>query len=163
MTLSKKIAAEVDSLDAFLNTPPVVISAQQGLTRVTLELAAFAPFGVVFNELKFDTSQVPSSRKLGDLADQLTRRITYLMEPLRVLEVDEDAGELEIRSSPPSQREQVRYYYELRLSCTGSLSLQRIAFDEIARLKKSVPCQLTREALERLIDDIVDVIELPTR
>ena len=34
--------------------------------------------------------------------------------------------------------------------------MERFAFDESTRQRRQVPCQLTRETLERLADDIVE-------
>ncbi len=53
------------------------------------------------------------------------------------------------------RRDHVRSYYEVRLHGDGRLRLTRVAFDESARSRKTVPCVLTVEALERLADDLV--------
>ncbi len=47
-----------------------------------------------------------------------------------------------------------RGYYEIRLFREGSLRMERFALDEATRQRRSTPCQLTREVLERLADDI---------
>ena len=47
-------------------------------------------------------------------------RVTYLMEPLKVLEVDDQEGEVQIRSQSPTPRDEQRGYYEMRLFRQGS-------------------------------------------
>ena len=42
----------------------------------------------------------------------------------------------------------------MRLFRQGSLRMERFVFDETTRQRRQTPCQLTREVLERLADDI---------
>ena len=85
---------------------------------------------------------------------RLAGRITYLMEPLKVLEVDSGGGEVQIRSQSPTARDGERGYYEIRLFRQGMLRMQRFIYDASTRQRRESPCQLTREVLERLADDI---------
>ena len=82
-------------------------------------------------------------------------RVTYLMEPLKVLEIDAGGGEVQIRSqSPTARRRRARLLRNAALppghACawSGSRSTRRRASGGES------PCQLTREVLERLADDI---------
>ena len=76
------------------------------------------------------------------------------MEPLKVLEVDAAGGEVHIRSQSPTTRDDQRSYYEVRLFKQGTLRMERSTFDEATRRRRRIPCQLTREVLERLADDV---------
>jgi hypothetical protein len=71
-----------------------------------------------------------------------------------VLEVDSAGEEVQIRSQTPTTRAERRGYYEIRLYKQGMLRMERFAFDEQTRQRRSIPCQLTREVLERLADDL---------
>jgi hypothetical protein len=95
-----------------------------------------------------------SPQALKDWADRLTKRVTYLMEPLKVIEIDAAGGEVQVRSQSPTPRIDERGYYEMRLFRNGSLRLERFAYDDASRQRRAVPCQLTREVLERLADDV---------
>ena len=77
------------------------------------------------------------------------------MEPLKVLEIDAGGGEVQIRSQRPTARAEQRGFYEVRLFKQGPLRMERFVFDEATRQRQRDPCQLTREVLERLADDIV--------
>jgi hypothetical protein len=150
--LSRKIAAEVDA-----NPGPGTVSVAEGPYTLKLHLTAASPVGVAFDALEFasDDGRDRSADELRAWGDRLAARLTYLMEPLVVIEVDAEGGEAELRSKSPTTRNEVRAYYEVRLRREGTLNLRRVAYDPTDRRRKPVPCQLTCEALERLADDLV--------
>ena len=153
--LSRKIAAAVDSADG-----PGAVTAAEGPHRLTLHLTASSPVGVAFDALDFVDAD-RTDRPADDLrawGDRLAARLTYLMEPLVVIEVDAEGGEAALRSREPSTRDEVRTYYEVRLRREGTLNLRRVAYDPSDRRRRPVACQLTREALERLADDLVATV-----
>ncbi len=156
MSLSQKLTAALDarpSQDPF----PCVVSADDSGARVALDLTASDPIGVAFNALSFQAPAGPdrSTEALRAWADRLANQVTYLMEDLVVLELDPVAGEAELRSQTPTARGQQKSFYEVRLNKTGALRLSRVAFDQTTRKRGPASCQLTREVLERLTDDIV--------
>ncbi len=150
--LSRKIAAEVDA-----NPGPGAVTATEGPHHLLLHLTVASAVGVAFDALEFSTDDAPdrSAVDLRAWGDRLAARLTYLMEPLVVIEVDAEGGEAELRSKSPTTRDEVRAYYEVRLRREGTLHLRRVAYDPADRRRKAVACQLTREALERLADDLV--------
>jgi hypothetical protein len=156
MTLSRKIAAAVDEITAPLEAPREV-TVEEGPNRLTLHLSAAGPVGLAFDSLDFATTSRPewSPEALRAWGGRLTARLTYLMEPLVVLEHDPVDNQVKIRSESPTQRSGRRTYYEVRLHARGTLRLSRVTYDEATRRRQPEPCQLTREALERLADDLV--------
>ena len=156
MTLSRKIAAAVDEITAPLEAPREV-TVEEGPNRLTLHLNAAGPVGLAFDSLDFATTSRPewSPEALRAWGDRLAARLTYLMEPLVVLEHDPIDNQVEIRSESPTHRSGRRTYYEVRLHPRGTLRLSRVSYDEATRRRQPAPCQLTREALERLADDLV--------
>ncbi len=158
MTLSRKIAAAVDECTAPLEAPREV-TVEEGTDRLALHMNAAGPVGLAFDALVFATSSRPEwpPEALRGWGERLTARLTYLMEPLVVLEHDPIGGEVEIRSESPTilPRSTASAYYEIRLRTGGTLHLSRIAYDYTTGRRRAVPCQLTREALERLVDDLV--------
>ena len=155
MSLSRKIADAVDSLP--VGGPlPCLVEAEAGPSQLALNLTAHGPIGLAFDGLEYSRSDQAelSPQALQGWGDRLAARLTYLMEPLVVLEVDAQAGEAELRSQSPTPRGDRRSFYEVRLRREGSLRLRRIAYDEQARRRQAVPCQMTLEVLERLADDL---------
>jgi hypothetical protein len=155
MSLSPQIAAVVSDAPEAASFPRDV-ALEDGEHRLTLTLTAAGPVGVAFEHLRFETHgrperSVPALRARGD---ELAARLTYLMEPLVPLELDEAAGTLALRSRQPTGRGALRSYYEVRLDRTGTATLTRIAFDDATRRRRPVPCQMTVEVLERLADDL---------
>lgn len=155
MSLSRKIAAALDE-NTKAYTPPCEVTVEEGAHRLTLNLSAVDTVGVGLDSLEFATTSrpewtVPELRAWGE---RLAARVTYLMEPLKILEIDATDGEVHLRSQSPTARDDRRGYYEVRLYRQGSLRMERCSFDEVARRRSKVPCQFTREVLERLADDI---------
>ncbi len=156
MNLSKKIAAALDE-NTKVHLPPCDIAVEEGAHRLTLHITAIDTVGLAFDSLEFvatdRTDWTPDS--LRSWGDRLAARVTYLMEPFKILEVDAEGGEVCLRSQSPTARNQKRSYYEIRLGKSGTLRMERRTFDEAARVRDRSTCQLTREVLERLADDIV--------
>jgi hypothetical protein len=155
MSLSKKIAAALDE-NTKAYVLPCTVTVEQGTNRLTLHLTALDAVGLALTALEYATTSRPewSSAALKEWGDRLSKRVTYLMEPLKVLEIDPGGGEVQIRSQSPTPRAEERGYYELRLYRNGALRLERFVFDAAARQRRQTPCQFTREVLERLADDI---------
>jgi hypothetical protein len=155
MSLSRKIAAALDE-NTKVHAPPCEVAVEEGPHRLALNLTAIDSVGVAFDSLDFATTSRPdwSSDALRAWGERLAGRVTYLMEPLKVLEVDAAGGEVHIRSQSPTARDDQRSFYEVRLSKQGTLRMERSTFDESSRRHRRVPCHLTREVLERLADDI---------
>jgi hypothetical protein len=150
--LSQKIDAAVDAAGG-----PGVVTVSEGPRLLSLQLTAASPVGAAFDALELSVTGGESRLSTAALktwGDRLAARLTYLMEPLVVIEVDEVGGEVTLRSHAPGERNTVFSYYELQLKSEGSLHLRRVAFDVADRVRRSASCQLTREALERLVDDI---------
>jgi hypothetical protein len=155
MSLSKKIAAALDE-NTKAYVMPCTVTVEESPHRVTLHLTALDTVGVAFSSFEFATSSRPewTSEALNEWGTRLAGRITYLMEPLKVLEIDSGGGEVQIRSQSPTTRDTERGYYEMRLFRQGMLRMQRFTYDAKAQKRRESPCQLTREVLERLADDI---------
>lgn len=156
-TLSLKIAAAVDARtdkDAL----PCRVAVESDGQGLALELTACSALGVAFEALAFTDpgDGERSTETLRGWADRLAARVTYLMEPLVLIEIDAVAGEVELRSQVPTARGELKSFYEVRLNKQGAMRLTRVVFDEETRRRRPASCQLTREVLERLTDDLVD-------
>jgi hypothetical protein len=155
MSLSKKIAAALDE-NTKAYVLPCTVTVEESPNRLTLHLTALDTVGLGFTALEFATTSRPewASEALKGWGERLSSRVTYLMEPLKVLEIDARGGEVQIRSQSPTPRAEQRGYYEMRLFRNGSLRMERFVFDGATRQRRQTPCQLTIEVLERLADDI---------
>ncbi len=155
MSLSRKTAAGVAEL---VGAPaPATVHAEDGSHRLELPILLATPMGIECDGLTFAATG-RDGLPLDDLkawGQRLSARLTYLMEPLALIEADALGGEVVLKSGAPSSKNGRRTYYEVRIDRSGILKLARLAFDESARSRQAVPCQFTSELLERLIDDLV--------
>jgi len=156
MSLSRKIAAALDeNTRAYIL--PCTVTVEDGPNRLALEITALDSVGAAFDCLEFTATdrQEWSSEALNAWGRLLADRVTYLLEPLKVVEIDAGGGQVQIRSTAPTPRADQRGFYEVRLTKQGVLRFERFVFDDATRQRRRGSCQLTREVLERLADDIV--------
>jgi hypothetical protein len=154
MNLSQKIAVALDGPGVTL---PCDVAIEDNGHRLVLHLTASGTVGLAFGALDFTAPRQGgwTIEALKAWGDRIAARVTYLMEPLVVLEQDALAGDVAIRSHAPTARGDHRAYYEISVGSAGALHLERLAFDESSRRRRPIDCMMTREVLERLIDDVV--------
>ena len=156
MSLSRKIAAEVaDAIGT--DGPAPTVYAEDGPHQIAVPLALATQMGLECEGFEFriaDRAEL-SSADLQGWAGRLSSRVTYLMEPLTLLESDPLAGEALLRSRTPTPRDGRRSFYEVRLGRQGTLRFDRMAFDEATKGRRKVSCQFTGEVFDRLLDDLV--------
>jgi hypothetical protein len=88
-------------------------------------------------------------------AERAASRVTGLLEPLKVYEVDSLRDEALLRSDGPAQRGEALFYYELLLRGSGEAVLRRYqaAHNGQAR-REQATFALTHEALAKLATDL---------
>lgn len=91
------------------------------------------------------------SATLRTWADRVASRATGLLEPLKVIEVDAERLEAQLRSQEPTQREEQRYYYEVLLKAPGRATVRRY---RSGAHREQVAFALTHEALAKLTGDL---------
>jgi hypothetical protein len=88
-------------------------------------------------------------------ADHAAKRVTGLLEGLRVVEVDPGRNEALLRSDTPASREQRVSYFEILLRGTKSATLRRFrAYQEPGHRREQVSFPLTHEALAKVVTDL---------
>lgn len=98
----------------------------------------------------------PIMEELPAWANRIARQASGLMEPLRVLEVDQPLGKALLRSQAPAVQGGKALYYELLLERTGqtSATLRRYAGSHDGPREAAV-FVLTNDAVVKLVTDIV--------
>jgi hypothetical protein len=125
--------------------------------NVTLAADKSDSLSCALNELTLERS-APIQEELHAWATRIADRVTGLIEPLRVVEVDQPLGKAILRSETPSVRDGKSFYYELLLERTSrtSANLHRYAGDRTGAEKREVvPFVLTHDAIVKLVTDIV--------
>jgi hypothetical protein len=91
---------------------------------------------------------------LESWANGVASRVTGLLEPLRVLEIDVERNEALLRSNEPSRRSADLFYYEVLLKGTQAASVRRYQGNPGGGRREQVPFVLTHEALAKLVGDL---------
>ena len=99
----------------------------------------------------------PIQEELHAWATRIADRVTGLIEPLKVVEVDQPLGKAMLRSATPTVQAGKSYYYELLLERTNrtAANLRRFAGDRSGgERREAVPFVLTHDAIVKLVADI---------
>jgi hypothetical protein len=95
-----------------------------------------------------------SAAALTQWAVRTAKRVTGLLEPLKLIEVDAGRGEALLRSESPAARVDSVEYYELRLTGDHDARLRRYRASRTAGGREAVPFALTHEAVAKLAGDL---------
>jgi hypothetical protein len=99
-----------------------------------------------------------TSGNVGQQAEEAVRRLSYLQEPLAIIESEGKRARAILRSAVPRQTESGREYNEAVLQGGDSISIRRYRTDSGSR-RKTVPSNVSRETLGRLADDLVEILK----
>jgi hypothetical protein len=153
MSLKSQTEAALQGLAAF-SAGSKVLDVSEGGQRMQCELTALDSLGCAFSRFELTSDALASAdiNRLRGVADNLSKRLTYLLEPISPIEVDADQCVVQLRSNPPQKDDTGTSYYELLVRRGGQLSLQRYTKQPDGQ-RGAVPAQVTREVLLRLVDD----------
>ena len=156
MTLRTQFEHELTQLGA---GGAATVETSSGNRRLTCDLVERNSLAVALQSLRVATSELASasSDKLERMAKDLSSRLTYLMEPIRPIEIDADACVAQLRSSPPQRDDDGRSYYELTVRRGGEIALVRFR-KESGTPREQIAAHVTREVLLRLADDFEAVL-----
>jgi hypothetical protein len=138
------------------NPEPGGFHVSHGGWNVTLTADKCDSLSCALRELTLERN-APIQEELGAWATRIAERVTGLMEPLKLVELDQPLGKAMLRSSSPTVRDGKAYYYELLLERTSRsvANLQRYAGDRVGNDKReAVPFVLTHDAIVKLVADI---------
>ena len=100
------------------------------------------------------TGEAPEGLTLRGWAEDVAKRATGLLEPLRLLEVDDTRGEVILRSDSPAKMGERLAYYEVKLTGTDRATVRRFNASRTERGREQVAFALTHEVLAKLAGDI---------
>lgn len=156
MTLRMQFDQELNSIGA---GGTAIVDITSGSRRLTCDLVERNSLAVAFQVLRVATPELASatSASLERIAKNLSERLTYLMEPIRPIEIDADTCIAQLRSSPPQRDDDGRSYYELTVRRGGEIALSRYR-KESGTPRQTIAANVTREVLLRLVDDFEAVL-----
>jgi hypothetical protein len=157
MSLQADIERELQRIQAVAGRGLLQIDTASG--RLEADLLAVDAVGCALETLAYTTTKLATA-SLDDLkriSQQLTSKLTYLLEPIGLVEADRDRAAIQLRSSPPKKGEDGTSYYELLVRRGGDVTLSRYQ-KKPGQIRQIVPANFTREVLVRLADDFVAAV-----
>ena len=104
------------------------------------------------------TQAAPAEETLRSWAERIARQTTGLLEPIKVVEIDELRNEALLRSETPSVRKGKPTYYEVLLKGTNLACLRRYEAEANSNGKREqVAFALTNDGLAKLAEDMTTV------
>lgn len=127
--------------------------------RIVGQLETVDTVGVSFTRFDYQSSTLANATVDGlkALSAKIQQRLTYLLEPISLLETDSESVSIQMRSSPPQVGDDGRSYYELLVRRGGEVTLRRY-HKAAGQPRQVIAAHVTREVLARLADDFVAVI-----
>ena len=158
MDIKTDIQRELKRIQAVSGRGLLQVDVESG--RIEADLLTVDAIGCSFQTLGYSTDKL-AGLPLDDLkaiSESLVSRLTYLLEPIGVVEVDQDRAAVQLRSNPPQQGEDGTSYYELMVRRGGDITLSRYQ-KKPGQMRQIVPANITREVLQRLAEDFVAAVE----
>lgn len=163
MNLTTQLTEELKQLAGFSSSTPrrIEITNPDGLV-LGVAVVAVDALSCAFESL---TLHVPSlvgneTGALQEWADALSDRVTYLLENIGPIEIDQNSNQVLIRSTPPEKTDTGTQFYEVLLSAqsNGTFLFRRYRAESGQPGRESVDIHLTHETLHKLIGDLVDTV-----
>jgi hypothetical protein len=156
-TIRSDIERELKRIQAVRGRGLLQVDCEAG--RVEADLLAVEPIGCTFQTLGLSTAKLANSSldELKAISEALTTKLTYLLEPIGVVEADADRCSIQLRSNPPQKGEEETSYYELMVRRGGDITLSRYS-KKTGQLRQIIPAHVTREVLGRLAEDFLAAV-----
>jgi hypothetical protein len=154
MTLKVHLQHALAAMTHF-STGQETVDVSDGPRHLQAELTALDTLACSFTRLSLraDSLKNRSPSELKRIAEQLSGKLTYLLEPISPIETDAEGCVVQMRSNPPQKEADCTSYYELLVARTGELSLARYSRNS-GQLREVVAAHVTREVLCRLAGDL---------
>ncbi len=152
MTMKSEIDREFERIAVVNGSGLVSITTPAG--QLDCDLTSVDSIACAFERFEWTTDRFANATtgQLKKICEALSSRLSYLLEPISLIESDNDACVVQLRSNPPSREEDKTSYYELVASRGGSLKLCRFA-KQPGAVRQVIPANVTREVFHRLASD----------
>lgn len=156
MLLSESIRRGVQRRAPFHDHVEQIIASEAGLT-IRCDVSSAERLGCAMTQLQLveAATDVLSIEELDARAEKICSKVTYLLEPLRKIEVDARTKAVLVRSKEPKLQGHKVCYYEILADAKRRTSLKRYCFDPELRQRFAVEFLLTSDQLELLVEDLV--------
>jgi hypothetical protein len=155
MSTKSQIHTELNRLASLSPSGPHSLRLDIGDGRLEATLSQIDPLACSFEHFSYKADKLANATidQLKDIANALSTQLSYLLESISPIEVDDEACIVQMRSNPPQKDDDGTRYYELVVA-RGELSLCRYARPS-GQTPAVVAAHVTREVFERLAEDFV--------
>ncbi len=165
MLLNEQITQSLAGLKGLASDVPKTVGwSAGGGPAVEVDFTVVDSLGCAFRELRLSADELKNVpfAALKTWADELCKKVTYLLEHIGPLELDVETETVLIRSTPPTRQPDQTTFYEILVQAPGRLNLRR--YTRAAQHPDRQPCdmQTTHEVLVKLVSDIVAAIPAVT-
>jgi len=162
---SRKMVLEERALDASENQSAIggshILASTLGQMEAKVEVLDRDKYSFLINQItisnKSRTLEKHTTQSLQRQAAAIAKNITYLLEDFALIEIDEKTGVAQVRSSPPHRKTAEIQYYEILLY-GDRLVFNRYRKQKDGSARERVASHLSDEVLQRLIDDLAEVL-----
>lgn len=136
---------------------------QEGDYQFQIKFKDAAKYGILIDYIAIGKS-IPLqdvetiNQRLDEQADAIQKRITFLLEEFKLIEMDIRNKRAQLRSYPPHTEDNAKYYYEIVLDEGVKVHFQRYQFLTDEKRYAKITSQLTMETFERLINELVKIL-----
>ena len=137
-----------------------VLSSADGGDRLTLRVEQVSTLAASVWELSLTTDKLAGApmERVRELADELSQRVNYLLEPITPIESDAEACVVQMRSTEPDHSvEGVASYFEVLVKTGGTISLRRFEKPRGA-MRKPLAMTLTKEVIGKVVADFLAAV-----
>ena len=163
MSIIQKLGSELIRLIGYSSPTPhmTLLSGPDGIS-LEIDFSAVDSMSCSVEEIRLLVPSLVDAAfdKLRAWGEEFCRRVTYLLENMGPLELDPDAGQVLIRSTPPDKQAKSTQFYEVILQshADGNFTLRRYRTDKGQTGRVPVPIVTTHEVLKKLVNDLVKSI-----
>jgi hypothetical protein len=163
MSINAQLSSEMKRLAGFTGPQPETVSlAGPEHIAIEIDVSAVDSMSCSYRELRLTVPSLADGnfQTLEKWANNLCKRVTYLLENIGPIEFDSDNSRVLIRSAPPEQQAGSKKFYELILQSHngGNFSLRRYVVDSGTPGRAQVDIQTTHEVLQKLVGDLIETI-----
>lgn len=154
MNLGKQLTEEMRALAAGGAQSPV---SEVTVGSLRMRVGDLDRYSATLEELTLEATTTAGTDRRAYLSERtaaITRRLSFLEEPLAVWELDGNEGVAQLRSSPPQRDGETVSYWEVQLQTAGqpTATLGRYQWTPGIVERESVPYPATFALLGRIAD-----------
>lgn len=158
MSIKSQVHTELNRLASLAATGPLTLRLDLGDGTLEATLTQIDQLACAFERYSYKVDKLTGATvdQLKDIANTLSKRLSYLLESISPMEIDDEACVIQMRSNPPQKDDDGTRYYELVVA-RGELTLCR--YSRVSNQPRTiVAANVTREVFERLADDFVAAV-----